>query len=203
MSLTFLVTAMVIVITPGVGALFTMSAGLARGARAGVVAAFGCTLGIVPHLTAAVTGTAALLRASGVAFEAVKALGVAYLLYMAWVTWRDRSPLIIDDEPARKPASRVMGSAILANLLNPKLTIFFFAFLPQFVPTHSSDQLGTMLALSAVFMAMTFVVFAGYGVFAAGVRRHLIDRPRVVRRLRRTFAASFVILSAKLASTAR
>jgi threonine/homoserine/homoserine lactone efflux protein len=175
----------------------------ASGARAGMVAAFGCTLGIVPHLTAAVTGTAALLRASGVAFEALKALGVAYLLYMAWVTWRDRSSLIIDDERAHKPALRVIGSAILANLLNPKLTIFFFAFLPQFVPAHSSHQLGTMLGLSAAFMVMTFVVFAGYGVFAAGVRRHLIDRPRVIRRIRKTFAASFVALSAKLATTAR
>ncbi len=203
MSLTFVITALVIVVTPGVGALFTMSAALARGARAGVVAAFGCTLGIVPHLTAAVTGTAALLRASGTAFEVVKVLGVAYLLCMAWTTWRDKSPLIVDDEPASKPPLRVIGSAILANLLNPKLTIFFFAFLPQFVPARSPHQLGTMLALSAAFMVMTFVVFAFYGVFAAGVRRHLIDRPRVVRRVRHTFAASFVLLSAKLAETAR
>ena len=203
MSPTFLVTALVIVVTPGVGALFTMSAALARGTRAGVVAAFGCTLGIVPHLAAAVTGTAVLLRASGVAFEVVKALGVAYLLYMAWVTWRDTSPLVIEDGQAGKPALRVIGSAILANLLNPKLTIFFFAFLPQFVPTHSHHQVGRMLGLSAVFMAMTFFVFAFYGLFAAGVRRHLIDRPRIVRRMRRTFAASFVVLSAKLATTAR
>jgi threonine/homoserine/homoserine lactone efflux protein len=198
-----LITALVIVVTPGVGALFTISAGLARGARAGVVAAFGCTLGIVPHLTAAATGTAALLRASGLAFETVKFAGVAYLLYMAWATWRDKSPLVIDAEQARRPVLRVIGSAILANLLNPKLTLFFFAFLPQFVPARSSHQMGAMLALSAVFMAMTFVVFAIYGAFAAGVRRHLIDRPRVIRRLRKTFAASFVALSAKLATTAR
>jgi threonine/homoserine/homoserine lactone efflux protein len=203
MSFTFVITALVIVVTPGVGALFTMSAGLTGGARAALVAAFGCTLGILPHLTAAVTGTAALLRASGTAFEVVKALGVAYLLYMAWVTWRDKSPLVVDNEPASKPPLRVIGSAVLANLLNPKLTIFFFAFLPQFVPTRSPHQVGTMLALSAVFMVMTFVVFALYGVFAAGVRRHLIDRPGVVRRVRKTFAASFVLLSAKLATTAR
>jgi threonine/homoserine/homoserine lactone efflux protein len=184
--------------------LFTISAGLTRGARASLIAAAGCTLGIVPHLAGAITGTAALLHAGGLAFEAVKLLGVAYLLYMAWVTWRDRTPLVLDqDSRAWAPESvlRVVTSAVLVNLLNPKLTLFFFAFLPQFIPDSRGSQLPVMLGLSAVFMAMTFVVFAGYGVFAAGVRRHLIDRPRLVRRLRQTFAASFVALSAKLALT--
>src|ERR1700710_1218928 len=125
MSIPFLLTSLVIVATPGTGALLTISAGLSRGHRPSVVTAFGCTLGIVPHLAAAITGTAALLRASGVAFETVKFLGVAYLLYMAWMTWRDRSPLVVDDGLAPRRARRVIGSAILANLLNPKLTIFF------------------------------------------------------------------------------
>lgn len=203
MSLTFLVTSLVIVALPGTGALLTVSAGLLHGGRASVVTAFGCTLGIVPHLVAAITGTAALLRASGIAFEIVKALGVAYLLYMAWSTLRDKTPLVLDAPQVRKPNRRVIGSAVLANLLNPKLTIFFFAFLPQFVPHHSSSQLIMLLVLGAVFMGMTFVVFVGYGLFAASVRRHLIDRPRIVRRVRQTFAASFVALSAKLATTGR
>jgi threonine/homoserine/homoserine lactone efflux protein len=202
-GIAFLLTSLVIVATPGTGALFTISAGLSRGARASVVAAAGCTLGIVPHLAAAITGTAALLRASGVAFEAVKLLGVAYLLYMAWATWRDRSPLVVDGEASPRSPLRVVGSAVLVNLLNPELTLFFFAFLPQFVPARGAAQLPTMLSLSGVFMAMTFVVFALYGVFAAAVRRHLVERPRVVRRLRQAFAVSFVGLGAKLATTAR
>jgi len=202
-SVAFLITALVIVVTPGTGALLTISAGLSRGARASVTTAVGCTLGIVPHLAAAITGTAALLRASGLAFEIVKVLGVGYLLYMAWATWRDRSPLVVSDNLEPRPALRVISSAVLANLLNPKLTIFFFAFLPQFVPSTSSRQVPAMLLLSAVFMAMTFVVFVGYGVFAASVRRHLIDRPRIVRRIRQVFATSFVGLSVKLATTSR
>jgi threonine/homoserine/homoserine lactone efflux protein len=202
-SVAFLITSLIIVATPGTGALLTISAGLSRGIRSSIVTAFGCTLGIVPHLAAAITGTAALLRASGIAFEVVKFLGVAYLLYMAWATWRDHSPLVVSDGLAPRRARRVIGAAILANLLNPKLTIFFFAFLPQFLGSQSSRQVPTMLMLSAVFMAMTFVVFALYGVFAASVRRHLIDRPRIVRRIRQVFAASFVGLSAKLATTAR
>ena len=203
MTLTFLLTSLVIVATPGTGALFTIAAGLSRGARASLVAAFGCTLGIVPHLAAAVTGTAALLRTSGVAFETVKILGVIYLLYMAWSTWRDSSALSVTSGSDPRPARRVVASAVLVNLLNPKLTLFFFAFLPQFVPATDPHPLSRMLVLSAVFMLMTFVVFAGYGVFAASVRTHLIDRPRVVDRLRKVFAASFAGLAVKLATTDR
>lgn len=199
----FFLTSLVIVATPGTGVLITLSAGLSRGARASVIAALGCTLGIVPHLVAAVTGTAALLRASGVAFDALRILGVVYLLVMAVLTWRDTSRLAVeDDQPARSPA-RVIGSAILANALNPKLTVFFFAFLPQFVPPRAHDELPRLLALSGLFMAMTFVVFVIYGIGAAGVRRQIVDRPHVVQRLRRLFAASFVGLGIKLATTSR
>jgi threonine/homoserine/homoserine lactone efflux protein len=203
MNAAFLITALIVVATPGTGALFTVSAGLSHGARASLIAALGCTLGIVPHLAAAATGTAALLRASGLAFEVVKFAGVAYLLYMGWATWRDKSAVVVEAQQAREPALRVVVSAVLVNLLNPKLTIFFFAFLPQFVPAHSQHQLPRMLLLSAVFMAMTMLVFALYGVFAASVRRHVIGRPVVVERMRKLFAASFLALGIKLAGAAR
>jgi len=203
MSLAFLLTSLVIVATPGTGALYTIGAGLSRGTRASIIAAAGCTLGIVPHLIAAITGTAALLRASGLAFEVVKVLGVAYLLYMAWATWRDTSALVVSQDLPARSARQIVSSAVLVNLLNPKLTLFFFAFLPQFVPVDAASPVPRMLALSGVFMAMTFVVFALYGVFAASVRTRLLDRPRIVDRLRRAFAVSFVALGAKLALTER
>ena len=136
-SIEFLLTSLVIVAIPGTGVLITLSAAIARGTRAGVVAAFGCTLGIVPHLIAAVTGTAALLRTSGIAFDALRIAGVAYLLFMAVATWRDKSTLKLDADQPSRSAARVIGSAMLSNLLNPKLTVFFFAFLPQFVPAHA------------------------------------------------------------------
>jgi threonine/homoserine/homoserine lactone efflux protein len=203
MSLAFLLTSLVIVAMPGTGALITLSAGISRGARASAVAAFGCTLGIVPHLVAAVTGTAALLRASGVAFDALRVLGVAYLLFMAVATWRDRSELVVQYEQPPRRAGRVIGSAILANLLNPKLTVFFFAFLPQFVPARAPHALERLLLLSGVFMAMTFVVFVVYGVAASALRRHVIERPRIIQGVRRLFAASFIGLGVKLATTSR
>ncbi|WP_193610860.1 LysE family translocator [Nocardioides lijunqiniae] len=202
MSLTFLLTSLVIVATPGTGALYTLAAGLTRGARASVLAAFACTLGTVPHLVAAITGLAAVLHASGVAFNAIKYLGVAYLLYMAWATWRDHGALSVDESARPSSWRSVMVSGITLNLLNPKLTIFFFAFLPQFVPAGPGSTT-TMFGLSAVFMAMTFVVFAAYGVCAAAVRDRVLARPRLVDRIRKAFAASFVVLSGRLAVESR
>ena len=203
MSVGFLLTSLVIVAMPGTGALITLSAGISRGARASVVAAFGCTLGIVPHLIAAVTGTAALLRASGLAFDALRIIGVGYLLYMAVMTLRDESQLSVEDDRSRRSPGRVIGRAILANALNPKLTVFFFAFLPQFVPPHAPHELQRLLLLSGVFMVMTFVVFVIYGVCASMFRSHVLQRPQLLRSIRRLFAASFVGLGIKLAATAR
>ena len=203
MTIEFLITTLIIVASPGTGVLFTLAAGLSRGARASVLAAFACTLGIVPHLAAAVTGLAALLHTSAVAFEVLKYLGVAYLIYIAWATLREKGALTVEADAAPRSAGKVIVSGILINILNPKLSIFFFAFLPQFVPAGDAEALPRMLELSAVFMALTFVVFAIYGVFAAAVRQHVIGRPAVLLWMRRTFAAAFLALGVKLALTER
>lgn len=204
MSIAFLITTVVVVATPGTGAVYSIATGLARGAKAGMVAAFGCTLGVLPHMIAAITGLAALLNSSAVAFQTVKWVGVAYLLYLAWQTVRDKSVLDVGDI-AQPPASalRIIATAVLINLLNPKLTIFFFAFLPQFVPVGTPNGTWLMVGLSAVFMALTFVVFALYGVFAATMRVQVITRPKVVAWLRRTFAATYLLMAGRLAFESR
>jgi threonine/homoserine/homoserine lactone efflux protein len=201
MSAEFLLTSLVIVATPGTGVVYTLAAGLTRGARASVVAAAGCTLGIVPHMAAAITGLAALLHTSAVAFGVLKYLGVAYLLFLAWSTLREKGALAVDEETTPTSARTTIATAVLINILNPKLTIFFFAFLPQFVDAGGAQAVLHMLGLSAVFMLITLVVFAVYGLFAAAVRDRVIRRPRVVVWMRRLFAGSFVALSAKLAVT--
>lgn len=199
----FWITTLVVVATPGTGALYTIAAGLSRGWRASILAAIACTLGIVPHLLAAITGLAYLLYASSLAFQVIKYAGVAYLLYLAYRTWRDKTPMAVDDGVASRSAGRVIGSGILINLLNPKLTIFFFAFLPQFVRPNQPGTIPLMLELSGIFMAVTFLVFSLYGVFAAGLRRHVIQRPRVVTWMRRSFAAAYVLLAGRLALQSR
>lgn len=199
----FLVTTLIVVATPGTGVLCTLAAGLSRGARASVVAALGCTLGIVPHIVAAVTGLAALLHASALAFQAMKYLGVLYLLYLAWATLRDHGALTVEVGSAPRSAARVIGTGILINILNPKLTLFFFAFLPQFVSAEEPVALARMLELSGVFMLATLVVFVAYGSFAAAVRRHVVGRPGVMTRQRRVFAGSFAALAGRLALAER
>jgi threonine/homoserine/homoserine lactone efflux protein len=199
----FLITTLIVVATPGAGVLYTVAAGLSRGPQASLVAAFACTLGIVPHMIAAVTGLAAIMHASAMAFSIIKWLGVAYLLYLAWKTFRDKSVFEVQADGAKPSPWRVIVSGVLINTLNPKLTIFFFAFLPQFVQPDRPGAVLHMVWLSVIFMAVTLVVFSVYGVFAAAVRREVISRPRIVAWMRRSFAATYVILAGRLAAQTR
>jgi threonine/homoserine/homoserine lactone efflux protein len=199
MSIEFLVTSLIVVATPGTGVLYTLAAGLSRGSRASVVAAFGCTLGIIPHMAAAILGLAALLHTSALAFQTLKYLGVVYLLYMAWNSLREQGALGIKADVDARSTRQVIVSAILINILNPKLSIFFLAFLPQFVHADDPNTLARMVGLSGAFMLLTFVVFVGYGLGASALRRQVLGRPQVVRWMRRAFAGAFVALGAQLA----
>lgn len=199
MSLEFWITTFIVVASPGTGAVYTIATGLGRGSRASVMAAFACTLGILPHLAAAMLGLTAVLHASALLFDLVKYAGVAYLLWMAWQTLRETGAMRIDGDSTSRSAWRILADGIALNLLNPKLSIFFLAFLPQFMDHQAASPMLEMLLLSAVFMVMTFVVFALYGLFAAAMRDHVVTRPAVMAWLRRSFAAAFVLLGARLA----
>jgi threonine/homoserine/homoserine lactone efflux protein len=204
MTLSFLLTSLIVVASPGTGVLYTLAVALTSGARASVAAAFGCTLGIVPHMLAAMLGLAAVLHTSALAFAALKWCGVVYLLYMAWQALRETGALALDARPAeRRSSRRVIVTGFLINILNPKLSIFFLAFLPQFIAADEAHPIGRMLELSGAFMAMTLAVFVVYGLFAAGVRDRVITRPKVMAWLRRSFAAGFAALGAKLAFAER
>ena len=203
LSLNFLITCLIVVLIPGTGVIFTVSTGLTAGKRASVFAALGCTAGIVPHLLASVLGLSALLHTSALAFEALKYAGAAYLLYLAYATWRDRTAFAMNDTPTISSAQSLMVRGLLLNILNPKLTIFFLAFLPQFVTPGAGAPALQMLLLSSVFMAMTFAVFVIYGLLANVFRRAVIESPRVQNWLRRSFAAAFAGLGLNLAFAQR
>lgn len=199
LSLEFLLTSLVVVLIPGAGVIYTVSTALIHGRRAGVIAALGCTAGIVPHLLATILGLAAVLHASALAFQGLKYAGVAYLFYLAYATWRDRSAFAVETGAVRCSAASLIAKAFLLNILNPKLTIFFLAFLPQFIQPGASDPLRPLLILSATFMGMTFAVFVLYGLLAHLFRTAVIESTRVQTWLRRGFAASFAGLGANLA----
>ena len=202
-TLQFLLTSLVVVLIPGPGVVFTVSTALVHGRRASVFGALGCTAGIVPHLLATILGLAALLHASAVAFQILKFAGVVYLLYLAWATWRDKAAFAVEHDRTAARSAGLVVKAILLNILNPKLTIFFLAFLPQFIDPQAPSPMLHLVILSGVFMAMTFVVFVIYGLLAHAFRRAVIDSPRVQSWLRRGFAGAFAGLGVNLALSDR
>ncbi|MEM8956975.1 MAG: LysE family translocator [Pseudomonadota bacterium] len=201
MSPEFLLTSLVVVLMPGTGVIYTLAIGLGRGFRESIAAAFGCTLGIVPAAVASIVGLAALLHTSALAFQVIKYLGVAYLFYMAWKTLRDSSRLDVSEDRRKTGLVRIAVDGALLNVLNPKLSLFFLAFLPQFLSADSANATGALVSLALIFMAMTFVVFVIYGAFAAYARDYVIQRPRVLQWIKRSFAAAFGALGVKLAAT--
>ncbi|CFQ40930.1 homoserine/homoserine lactone efflux protein [Yersinia frederiksenii] len=203
MSSEFLITSLIVVISPGTGALYTIATGLGSGVKQSLIAAVGCTLGIIPHMLAAITGLAAIFHTSAAAFGIIKFLGVIWLLYMAWITLKQNGPLQIESTNETATPLKVIVHAVLINLLNPKLSLFFLAFLPQFISTETASPTNDMLILSGIFMLMTLLIFMLYGVFSSFMRGHILSRPKVMKILRASFSLSFIGLGIKLILTQR
>lgn len=203
MTWEFLITALIVVLLPGTGVIYTMAVGVGQGTRQAAIAACGCTLGILPHMAASILGLAALLHTSAVAFQIVKVAGVAFLFWMAWTVWRSGGVLSVEGRRERTVWGKLVRDGILLNLLNPKLSIFFLAFLPQFVPAGAENATGRMFGLGLVFMGLTLAVFVLYGAFAALAREHVIGRPGVMRWLQGSFAVTFGLLGLRLALASR
>jgi threonine/homoserine/homoserine lactone efflux protein len=199
MSLDFLLTSLVVVLLPGTGVIYTVAIGLGRGFWPSVAAAAGCTLGIVPAAIASILGLAAIFHTSALAFLVVKYLGVAYLLYMAWNILKSDGLIQVDETPTAKSLWRIAMDGTLLNVLNPKLSVFFLAFIPQFVPAEKMGAIGFPVYLACVFMVMTFIVFVLYGAFASTARRFIVESPATMRWLKRGFAGVFGFLGLKLA----
>lgn len=202
-SVEFLITSLIVVLIPGTGVLFTISTGLVQGRKASVYAALGCTAGIVPHLLATIFGLAAIMHTSALAFEVLKFAGVLYLFYLAYMTWRDKSGFEAQAISSRSSALSLATKAFLLNILNPKLTIFFLAFLPQFVKPETTSPLSDMVVLSAVFMLMTFIIFVIYGLLAHSFRHSVMESHRVQTWLRYGFSLTFAGLGIQLASSSQ
>jgi threonine/homoserine/homoserine lactone efflux protein len=195
----FLLTSLIVVLIPGTGVIYTVSIGLFYGWRSSIAAAIGCTAGILPHLTACIFGLSAILHMSAVAFQGVKFAGALYLLYLAWSMWHETGGIKLDSNSVKHGFSRIALKGFLVNILNPKLSIFFFAFLPLFVSPDEASLMLELVLLSLVFMAMTLAIFILYGIAANHISRHVVGSPKMIRRLQRSFAATFAALGVKLA----
>jgi len=199
MSFEYLLTSLFVVLLPGTGVIYTIAVGLGRGFRPSVAAALGCTFGIVPAAVASIFGLAAVFHASVIAFLVLKYLGVAYLFYMAWSILKDDGLMQVDENRSRESYFRTALNGTLLNVLNPKLSLFFLAFLPQFVPSTQSGSIAYLAYLALIFMLMTFAVFVLYGAFASAARMYVIESPKTMLWLRRCFAGAFGILGLRLA----
>jgi threonine/homoserine/homoserine lactone efflux protein len=201
LSTEFVLTSLVVVFAPGTGVVYTVSTGIVSGGKSSVAAAVGCTAGIIPHMMASIFGLSAIMHMSSLAFQAIKFAGAAYLLYLAWSMWRETGRLTFDTAGTRKGAWRIATRGFLINILNPKLSIFFLAFLPLFVSPAAPSPVIEMLWLGLVFMGLTLVIFILYGILAHGVRAWIATSPIRMVRLQRSFAVLFAALGAKLALT--
>ncbi len=199
MSVEFLLTCFVVVLLPGSGVIYTLAIGLGQGMKASIAAAFGCTLGIVPAALASIVGLAAVLHTSALLFQAIKFIGVVYLLYMAWSILKTDGALSVTGEKSKSGYFRIALNGLMLNILNPKLSLFFLAFLPQFVPAGTQNAALQLTSLAGVFMLMTFVVFVIYGICAALTRDYVIAKPLVLLWMRRLFAGTFSFLAFRLA----
>ncbi|MCB0164703.1 MAG: LysE family translocator [Anaerolineae bacterium] len=195
----FLLTSLVVVLIPGTGVVYTINTGLTLKWRASLAAAVGCTLGIVPHILASVLGLSALLNMSAQIFAVLKIAGSVYLLYLAWQMWREAGTLAMGQKRTETSAIQIALKAIAINLLNPKLTLFFFAFLPLFISKNSSSPTLEMISLSLVFMGLTFIIFALYGILASGISSYLFNSSKVVKRVQQAFAVILAAFAVKLA----
>lgn len=199
----FVGASLVCILMPGPAVLYVLANGLGRGPGSGIAAACGTTAGVSVHLLAAIVGLAAVLHASALLFSAIKLVGAAYLLYIAWKTLRSRDAFVPEGRSTPASWRRVFWSGFAVNILNPKLSIFFLAFLPQFVSTAGGSAAAGMLVLGAVFMAMTVMIFILYGLLAAQLRAAVLARPRIGDALRWGFAALFAGLAVRLAAAER
>ncbi|MCB1391591.1 MAG: LysE family translocator [Rhodobacteraceae bacterium] len=199
MSPEFLLTAFIVCLAPGVGVIYTLSTTLGRGLAAGLWAVLGCTLATLVHLGFAMAGLAAVLQTSALLFTAIKYAGVAYLLWMAWGTLQGTGALQVTPDTTRHGRWTLVRRGVLMNLLNPKLPMFFVAFLPQFIPAGAPDATLLLVELGLSFVAMTAGVFLLYALAAGWLRHRVLGSARAMAWMRRAFAASFAALGARLA----
>jgi threonine/homoserine/homoserine lactone efflux protein len=204
MTVQFLVTSFLVALIPGTGVVYTVSSAVGGGGRRGLYAAVGCTLGILPHMAAAMLGLSGIMQTGATVFEAVRWAGVVYLLFIGLSMLREGGALRMDSDAARSVSmAAVVRRGILLNLLNPKLTLFFFAFLPQFLDADTGLLDARLIGLGGLFMLVTLVVFAGYAYVSAVFRDRVLGAPVARRWVERTIGALLIGFAAKLALTDR
>ncbi|MBI5088186.1 MAG: LysE family translocator [Actinobacteria bacterium] len=196
----FVVTSVVVSLLPGTGVFYTVSSAIGGGWNRGLWASIGCTFGIVPHVLAAMLGLSGVMQIGATVFDVIRWAGVIYLVTMGVAMMRAPADALVRGTDSAVGQAAVARRAVVLNLLNPKLTVFFFAFLPQFVDPSPGLVDRHLLALALVFMLITLVVFLGYAAAAAALRQRVLEAPAVRRFVQRTLGGLLVAFGIKLAA---
>jgi len=198
-SLEYIIAALLVILVPGTGVIYTIGIALVNNFSQVVFAALGCTLSITPHLLATVFGVSAILHTSTVLFTVLKFFGVMYLLYIAYCMYKDKGILEIKNENKLVSNYQVFKNGFLLNVLNPKLSIFFLAFIPQFISNTSTTPMLDMFIMGIIFMILTLLVFLIYGAFAGMIKNKVVQSKTILRNTQKCFALIFSVLAYKLA----
>ena len=199
----FIAVSALLGITPGPDIIYVATRGAAQGARAGVAAAAGLCTGIVGHTALCAAGLSAVLAGSAVAFTAIKIAGAIYLIWLGIAMWRASGRIDLSERGPRQPLGAIYRQSVAMNLLNPKVALFFLAFLPQFVSPGGAPVALQLAVLGIIFMAVSFVVMAGAGILGAQLRRLLARRQRAGRWAEIAAGAVLVGLGIRLALESR
>ena len=196
---TFLITSLIIILIPGTGVIYTVSLGMTEGRKKSVFAALGCTAGIVPHLCTSIALSSLLMQMNDTVFTAIRYTGVLYLVYLGVGMVFSKGNVQFSEAKAESHTPGIVKGGILINLLNPKLTLFFFSFLPQYVSSGHKNYMVKSFLLGILFMTLTFIVFAGYGLLAGTAKKWLCQSPKRISFLQKCFGVTFIVFAVKLA----
>jgi len=195
----FVATSLLLIATPGQDMILVMSRSIAQGAAAGVATAAGVSVGLVGHTVLATLGLGAILRTSEWLFVALKLVGAAYLLYLGFGLLRTRHGALALGAVSPRPLGKLFVDGAFSNLSNPKIAVFYFAFLPQFVSPSAQQPTLTIFALGMAFAVLTFMIKAPVGLFAGALSGWLRSRPGVLTWVYRSSGAILMGLGVKLA----
>lgn len=198
-TLNFLVTSFIIILIPGTGVTYTISTGITKGKRASIFAALGCTIGIIPHLCISIALSSFIINMSNNSFFILKLIDAIYLLYLGIGMIRSKTNFDLINNKSEEKVGTIIRSGILINLLNPKLTLFFFSFLPQYAKSINDNYITECFLYGFTFMIVTLLVFIGYGLLAGISNNFFMNSPKRISYLQKIFGIIFIVFATQLA----
>lgn len=199
----FIAVSMLLTIAPGPDILYVITQSISQGKRAGIATALGLCTGLMVHTTAAAFGVSAILQQSAIAFKILKYLGAIYLFFLAWKAFREKEHSLSEMTTKNKDAASLYRQGIYMNILNPKVGLFFLAFLPQFVNSKAGNIPGQMILLGALFMLQSILIFSIVAIVSEILSKKILSKPNIAKYINHAKAIIFTLIGVKLALSDR